>query len=66
MPAKTAVCVLRVEDRGPGEVLITVTTTPDVVTVPRGRARSVVSYDEAMRLVARFLRECAAARSREP
>jgi hypothetical protein len=52
---KTAVCVLRVEERRPCGVLITVTTTPDVETVPQGEARSVTSYDEAIQLVAFFL-----------
>ena len=56
---KTAVCVLRVEQRRPGGVLITVTTTPDVENVPRGEARSIASCDEAIRLVTSFLQQCA-------
>lgn len=55
---KTAVCVVRVEERHPCEVLITVTATPDVETDPRGEARSVSSYDEAIALVAAFLQRC--------
>jgi hypothetical protein len=58
---KTAVCVLRVEQRPPDGVLITVTTTPDVENVPRGEARSVASCDEAVRLVESFLRQSACA-----
>jgi hypothetical protein len=55
---KTAVCVVRVEERRPCEVLITVTATPDVEAVPRGEARSVTSYDEAIALVVAFLQRC--------
>src|SRR5260370_39730152 len=59
-PPSTAVCVLRVENRGPGGILITVTTTLDVAASPRGRTRHVASYEEALALVADFLREYAA------
>ena len=55
---KTAVCILRVEERRPGGVLITVTTTTDVETVPQVEARSVTSYDDAIQLVAAFLLRC--------
>jgi hypothetical protein len=55
---KIAVCVVRVEKHRPCEALITVTATPDVETVPRGEARSVTSYDEAIALVAAFLQRC--------
>lgn len=55
---KTAVCVLRVEERAPSGHLITITTTPDVETVPRGKAVSVASCEEAMQLVASFLLQC--------
>jgi hypothetical protein len=54
---KTAVCVLRIENRGPGAVLITVTTTLDITASSRGNTRSVASYDDALSLVATFLRE---------
>lgn len=54
---KTAVCVLRIEERRPCGVLITVTSTPDVETGPRGEARSVTSCDEAIRLVTSFLEQ---------
>jgi hypothetical protein len=65
-PPKTAVCVLRVEERRPGGVLITVTTTPDVEAGPRGEARSVTSCDEAIRLVKSFLRRCKCAGNQGP
>jgi hypothetical protein len=55
---KTAVCVLRVEEHAPHEHLITVTTTQDVETVPRGKAVSVASYEEAILLIASFLQQC--------
>jgi hypothetical protein len=58
-PPKTAVCVLRVENHGPSGILITVTTTLDIAASPRGEARSVASYEEALSLVASFLREYA-------
>ena len=57
-------CVLRIENHGPDGVLVTVTTTLDVAATPRGRSRSVASYDEALSLVAGFLREYAAAENR--
>ena len=59
-PPRTAVCVLRVEKRGPGEILISVTTTLDIAASPRGRAQSVATYEEALAVVANFLREYAA------
>ena len=58
-PPSTAVCLLRVENRGPGGVLITVTSTLDIIASPRGDTRSVASYEEALSLVASFLREYA-------
>jgi len=57
---KTAVCVLRVEERPPRGHLITITTTPDVESVPRGEAVSVATCEEAIRLVTSFLLECMA------
>lgn len=62
---KTAVCVLRIENRGPDAVLITVTTTLDITVTSRGNTRSVASYDEALSLVADFLREYAASENLE-
>jgi hypothetical protein len=56
---KTAVCVLRIENRGPGGVLITVTTSLDIAATSRGSVRAVASYDEALALVASFLHEYA-------
>jgi hypothetical protein len=50
------VCVLRVEARDSGGVLITVTTTPDVTATSPGRTSAVASVDEALTLVGRFLR----------
>jgi hypothetical protein len=63
---KTAVCVLRVEERSPRGVVITVTATPDVETVPAGQSYSVTSYDEAIRLVTAFLSEFKCAGIEEP
>jgi len=54
------VCVLRVENRGPGKILITVTTTLDIAASPRSRAQPVATYEEALAVVASFLREYAA------
>jgi hypothetical protein len=62
----TAVCVLRVEDDGPNGILITVTTTLDIAASPRGEARSVASYEEALALVATFLREYASRENSGP
>ena len=56
---RTAVCLLRVESRAAGGVLITVTTTLDIFAVPQGQSRSVASYDEAVCMVVRFLRQYA-------
>jgi hypothetical protein len=58
---KTAVCVLRVQERCPDGILITVTTSPDIENVPRGEVRSVASCDQAIRLVTSFLRQCTCA-----
>jgi hypothetical protein len=65
-PPRTAVCVLRVEKRGPAGILITVTTTLDIAVSPRGDARSVASYEEALSLVASFLREYASRENSGP
>lgn len=65
-PPSTAVCLLRVENRGPGGVLITVTSTLDIIASPRGDTRSVASYEEALSLVASFLREYAAGENSGP
>jgi len=53
---RTAVCVLRVETRGAAGVLITITTTPDVAAASPGPTTAVASADEALTLVASFLR----------
>jgi hypothetical protein len=50
------VCVLRVETRGTAGVLITVITTPDVTTTSPGHTQIVAGVDEALAVVARFLR----------
>ena len=63
---RTAVCVLRIENRGKGQPLITVTSTLDVTEAPRGEARSVASYDEALSLVASFLRKYASIETQRP
>jgi hypothetical protein len=65
-PPKTAVCVLRVENVGPSGILITVTTTLDIAASPRGEARSVASYEEALSLVASFLHEYASRENSGP
>ena len=54
---RVAMCVLRVESRGAEGVLITVTTSSDIsVTSPR-QTRSLTGPEEALALVAAFLRE---------
>jgi hypothetical protein len=55
-PTRTAVCILRVEPRGETGMLITVITTPDVTTTSPGRRQTVASVDQALSLVAGFLR----------
>jgi hypothetical protein len=60
------VCVMRVKNRGPSGILITVTTTLDIAASPRGEVRSVASYEEALSLVASFLREYAARENSGP
>lgn len=59
-------CVLRVENRGPSGLLITVTTTLDIAASPRNEAHSVASYEEALSLVASFLREYASRQNSGP
>jgi hypothetical protein len=51
------VCVLRVEPRGEGGVLITVTIAPDVSLTSQSHSRSVARVDDALSLVASFLHE---------
>jgi len=54
---KTAVCVIRVEQPKPGSSVITVTTTLDIETPPRGEAHAVRDCREAVRLVEEFLHD---------
>jgi hypothetical protein len=54
---RTAVCVLRVEPRGEDGILITITITPDVSLTSSCHSRSVVRSDDALALVASFLKE---------
>jgi hypothetical protein len=56
---RTAVCVLRIEERGAEGILVTLTTTLDIVTALRGTTRIVASYEQALALIAAFLREYA-------
>jgi hypothetical protein len=60
------VCLLRVENHGPSGILITVTTTLDITASPRGEVQSVASPEEALSLVASFLREYAARENSGP
>jgi hypothetical protein len=55
-PGRTALCVVRLEARGETGVLITITTTPDVNTIAPGRARTVGNVEEALSVLAGFLR----------
>jgi hypothetical protein len=50
-------CVLRVERRGEGGVLITVTTSADISVPSPGKTLVVTGTDEAVAAVADFLRE---------
>lgn len=59
-------CVLRVENRGPDGILITVTTSLDIAASHRGAARPAASYREALSLVASFLREYASLENSGP
>ena len=63
---KTSVCILRIEKHNPGGVRITVTTTPDIETFPRGEARTVASCNEALCLVASFLQQCGWVGNQQP
>ena len=47
---------MRIETRGEAGVLITVIMTPDVNTTSPGRTRTVAGVDQALSLVASFLR----------
>lgn len=53
---RVAMCVLRVESRGAEGVLITVTTLSDISVLAPGQTRAVAGTNEALRLVADFLR----------
>jgi hypothetical protein len=48
--------VVRIETRSEAGVLITVIMTPDVNTISPGRTRTVTGVDQALSLVAGFLR----------
>jgi len=54
---RVALCVLRVESRGTPGLLITVTTSSDISVTTPGRTTSVAGPEEALALVAEFLRE---------
>lgn len=54
---RVAMCVLRVESSGAEEIRITVTTSPDISVTGSGRSRAVAGAEEAIGLVAEFLRE---------
>jgi hypothetical protein len=54
---RVALCVLRVESRGTPGLLITVTTSSDMRVTTPGRTTSVAEPEEALVLVAEFLRE---------
>jgi hypothetical protein len=54
---RVAMCVLRVESRGAEGILITVTTSSDISVTAPGRTRAVAGTEEALGLVAEFLRE---------
>jgi hypothetical protein len=51
------VCVLRIEERGAEGILVTLTTTLDINTAPRGTTRIVATSKQALALVAAFLSE---------
>jgi hypothetical protein len=57
-PPWAAMCILRVERQGEDRVLITVTSTFDVSLSSPRHPQSVTRSDEALALVADFLREC--------
>lgn len=54
---RVAMCVLRVETRGEGGILITVTTSADISVPSPGRTRAVAGTGEAIAAVADFLSE---------
>jgi hypothetical protein len=54
---RVAICVLRVESRGEGGILITVTTAADISVPSPGRTRAVTGTSEAVAEVENFLRE---------
>jgi hypothetical protein len=56
-PPKVAMCVVRIESRGEAGVLITVTTASNINVTAPGRSQSVAGPEEALALVAGFLRE---------
>jgi hypothetical protein len=56
-PRGAAVCVLRVETLGDDRLLITLTSTLDLNLSSQRHTQSVTTGDEALALVADFLRE---------
>lgn len=54
---RVAMCVLRVESRGEGGILITVTTAADISVPSPGRTRVVGGTSEAIAAVEDFLQE---------
>lgn len=53
---RVAMCVLRVESRGAEGIQITITTSSDISVPAPGHTRAVAETDEALQLVADFLR----------
>jgi hypothetical protein len=56
-PSRVAMCVLRVESRGEGGILVTVTTSADISVLSAGRTRAFAGAGEAIAAVADFLKE---------
>jgi len=54
--APTSVCIVRVSPRGGGAATITVTVAPDVESGGLGTSRSYTEADDALAVVADFLR----------
>ncbi len=57
-PPQTGVCVVRVEQQGPGRSLITVMADTDIYRISAESRNRVLDAESVLSLVADFLRDC--------
>jgi hypothetical protein len=53
-------CVVRVEARGARGVLITMTTSPDIINSAPETTRSLIDPEATLSIISDFLRDCQA------